>query len=121
MAYIDNSGGGGVGGASSSVRLPSPRVGSAREDSAGGARSGVDVDGTEGGRAAVRAERDILSLSPAATARQSRLESADFDRSIDEERAGLLVLQLQQSIAERSSGPLTGSDSESRRLISFLR
>ena len=110
MASIDNSGGGGIGGDVSDA------LGVLRERS----RASTPASDGRDSRAGT-AERDVLSLSSEAVSRQRQLESGTFERNIDEERASLLVLQVQQSIATENASSLTGSSSESRRLISFLR
>ena len=108
MASIDNSGGQGIG----------DTLGAVREQ----ARAQEQATGQAAQQEATpRVERDVLSLSPEALARQNQLENATFDRNIDEERASLLVLQVQQSIAAQQSGSLIGAGSDSQRLISFLR
>ena len=111
MASIDNSGGRGIGGDVGDT------LGVLREQARSVAPTG---DGDRGAQASAT-ERDVLSLSSEAVARQRQLESGTFERNIDEERASLLVLQVQQSIATQEPGSLTGSSNESRRLISFLR
>ena len=110
MASIDNSGGRGIGGDVSDA------LGVLREQSRASTPAGDGRDSR-----ATTAERDVLSLSSEAVSRQRQLESGTFERNIDEERASLLVLQVQQSIATENASSLTGSGDESRRLISFLR
>ncbi len=108
MASIDNSGGQGVGDTLGAVPEQARAQRQPTEQSA-------PQDTTP------RVERDVLSLSTEALARQNQLENASFDRNIDEERASLLVLQVQQSIAAQQSGSLIGASGDSQRLISFLR
>ena len=108
MASIDNSGGQGIGDTLGAVREQARTQEQPTEQAAQQ-------------EATPRVERDVLSLSPEALARQNQLENATFDRNIDEERASLLVLQVQQSIAAQQSGSLIGAGSDSQRLISFLR
>ena len=108
MASIDNSGGQGIGDTLNAVREQA-RAQSPRPEQE------AQRDATP------RVERDVLSLSPEALSRQNQLENASFDRNIDEERASLLVLQVQQSIAAQQSGSLIGAGNDSQRLISFLR
>ena len=111
MASIDNSGGRGIGGDVGDT------LGVLREQ----ARDVASASDAERQPGSTAAERDVLSLSSEAVSRQRQLESGAFERNIDEERASLLVLQVQQSIATQEAGSLTGSSNESRRLISFLR
>ena len=108
MASIDNSGGQGVGDTLGALREQTRAQQPQAEQTA-------QQDTTP------RVERDVLSLSPEALSRQNQLENASFDRNIDEERASLLVLQVQQSIAAQQSGSLIGAGGDSQRLISFLR
>ncbi len=107
MASIDNSGGQGIGDTLNAVREQTRTQGQATEQAA--------QDATP------RVERDVLSLSPEALSRQNQLENASFERNINEEKASLLVLQVQQSIAAQQSGSLIGAGNDSQRLISFLR